>query len=109
MRILTQIQRTQAMSPNSQRMIIIRAIIGMALYWPLWRFNVWIIRRGLHNLGPLGKVLFYINLFYLLINWYLIANRKPEVDRETVKFSLFIIIVLILMELPTWIYVFHRG
>lgn len=97
------------MVDNSHRMIIIRALIGLALYWPLWRFNVWIINQGLYNLGPLGKVLFYINLFYLLINWYLIANRKPEVDRETVKFSLFIIIVLVLMELPTMIYFLMRG
>ena len=93
------------MLDKSQRMIIIRAIIGLVLYWPLWRFNVWIMERGLHFLGPLSKLMFYTNLFYLLINWFLIAKRKSEVDRETVKFSLFIIIVLILMELPTWIYV----
>ena len=97
------------MTENSQRMIIIRAIIGLALYWPLWRFNVWVINQGLYGLGPLGKLLFYANLFYLLINWYLIANRKSEVNRDTVKFSLFIIIVLVLMELPIWIHVFYKG
>ena len=97
------------MDEYSQRMIVIRAIIGLALYWPLWRFNVWIINQGPYGLGPLGKLLFYINLFYMLINWYLIANRKSEVDRDTVKFSLFIIIVLALMELPTWIYVIQQG
>lgn len=94
---------------HSQRMIVIRAILGLVLYWPLWRLNVWIMYQGHYNLGPLGKVLFYANLFYLLINWYLIAKRKSEVDRDTVKFSLFIIIVLVLMELPTWIYVFQHG
>ena len=93
------------MRKNSHRMIVIRAIVGLALYWPLWRLNVWIINQGFYELGPVGKLFFYVNLFYLLINWFLIAKRKSEVDRETVKFSLFIIIVLILMELPTWIYV----
>ena len=97
------------MTENSQRMIIIRAIIGLFLYWPLCRFNVWIIDQGLYGLGPLGKLLFYVNLFYMFINWFLIAKRKDEVDRETVKFSLFIILILVIMELPTWIYVFYKG
>jgi len=90
-------------------MIMLRAIIGLALYWPLWKWNVKLIDYGSWTLAPLGKLLFYINLFYMLINWYLIANRKPEVDRDTVKFSLFIIIVLILMELPNVIYFLMRG
>jgi len=97
------------MVENSHRMIIIRALIGMALYWPLWKWNVKLIDYGPWALGPLGKLLFYINLFYLLINWYLIAKRKPELDRDTVKFSLFIILVLVLMELPTMIYFLMRG
>ena len=63
-------------------------------------------------LGPghvIGKLGFYVNLFYMLINWFLIAKRKDEVDRETVKFSLFIILILVIMELPTWIHVFYKG
>jgi len=94
---------------KSQRMIMIRAMAGMALYWPLWKWNVKLVDYGPWALAPLGKLLFYINLFYMLINWYLIVNRKPEVDRDTVKFSLFIIIVLVLMELPTWIYILMNG
>ena len=97
------------MAENSQRMIIIRAIIGLVFYCPLWRFNVWIINQGLYELGPVGKLLFYVNLFYMFINWFLIAKRKSEVDRETVKFSLFIVLILVIMELPTWIHVFYKG
>ncbi len=91
------------------RMIIIRNVIHMGLYWPLWWINEWIIEKGLYGLGPIGKVFFYANLFYMLIGWYLIAKEKPEVDRETVKFSLFIIFILVIMEIPVWLYVYSLG
>ena len=98
------------MGKNSHRMIIIRGIFHTALYWPLWWTNLWIMSHQPPGLGTvMGKFIFYSNLFYMLINWFLIANRKPEVDRDTVKFSLFIIFILVIMELPTWIYVLMRG
>ena len=93
------------MTEFPHRKIIIRNMIHMGLYWPLWWANEWIMRNGLLGLGPIGKMFFYANLFYMLIGWYLIAKGKPEVDRDTVKFSLFIIIILVLMELYTIIFV----
>ena len=97
------------MKAHSHRMIVIRNMLHMGLYWPLWWANEWIIKRGLYGLGPIGKVLFYANLFYMLIGWYLIAKEKPEVDRDAVKFSLFIILVLVLMELYVIISVSVNG
>jgi len=98
------------MTEYSHGMKMIRAIIHTALYWPLWWFNEWVITHVPYGGWTiLGKLAFYINLFYMLINWCLIAKRKAEVDRDIVKFSLFIIIVLVLMELPTWIYVLSNG
>ena len=95
---------------HSHQMIVIRCMINMGLYWPLWWANLWIIKNGLYGLGTsLGKMFFYSNLYYMLIGWYLIAKGKPEVDRDTVKFSLFIILILVLMEIPTWLYVFSIG
>ena len=89
---------------------MVRAIVHTALYWPLWWANVWITNHMNVGLGTvLGKMGFYVNLFYMLINWYLIAKGKPELDRDTVKFSLFIILILVLMELPLWIYVLSKG
>ena len=70
---------------------------------------MWIIRQELYGLGPFGKLFFYVNLFYMFINWFLIAKRKSEVDRDTVKFSLFIILILVIMELSTWIHVLSKG
>jgi len=94
----------------SHEMRMVRAMVHTALYWPLWWTNEWIISHQVPGLGTvLGKLFFYVNLFYMLINWCLIAKRKPEVDRATVKFSLFIIFILVLMELPTWIYVIMVG
>jgi len=94
----------------SHGMRMIRAIIHTALYWPLWWSNMWIINHMNVGLGTvLGKLAFYTNLFYMLINWCLIAKRKDEVDRDIIKFSLFVILILVLMELPTWIYVIMNG
>jgi len=98
------------MVENSHGMRMIRVIIHTGLYWPLWWTNVWIINHLTVGIWTvLGKLFFYVNLFYMLINWCLIAKRIPEVDRDTVKFSLFIILILVLMELPTWIYVLSHG
>lgn len=94
----------------SHRMVIIRGIFYTALYWPLWWANLWIMsHKPVGMWTVLGKLMFYVNLFYMLINWFLIAKRKDEVDRDTVKFSFFIILILVLIELPTWIYVIMRG
>lgn len=93
-----------------ERMVVIRCMINMGLYWPLWWFNLWIFEHGLYGLwSSLGKMLFYSNLYYMLIGWYLIAKGKPELDRDTVKFSLFIILILVLMELYTIIFVLFNG
>lgn len=90
----------------SHGMRMIRAIIHTALYWPLWWLNRWVWTHVPYGLWTiLGKLFFYMNLFYMLINWCLIAKRKSELDRDTVKFGLFIILILVLMEIPTWIYV----
>jgi len=99
------------MTEFPHRNIIIKNMIHMGLYWPLWWFNEWIIKNGLYGWGPIGKMLFYSNLFYMLIGWYLIAKGKPEVDRDTVKFGLFIILILIIMEIPMWLAVlsFKQG
>jgi len=98
------------MTGYSHRMRMVRAIVHTAFYWPFWWFNEWIISHQTIGIGTvLVKLFFYVNLFYMLINWYLIAKRIPEVDRDTVKFSLFIILILILMEFPMWIYVLSKG
>ena len=127
------------MRAHSHRMVVIRNMINMGLYWPLWWFNEWIYKNVLIGSGfaieinntiwanpsvfqsqqintlyyglwsSLGKMLFYSNLFFMLIGWYLIANGKPEIDKDTIKFSLFIILILVIMEIPTWLYVFSIG
>ena len=108
--ILTLFWRAQAMGENSHRMIMIRAIIYTALYWPLWWANLWVMsHKPVGMWTVLGKLAFYVNHFYMLINWFLIAKTKDEVDRDTVKYSLFIILILVLIELPTWIYVLSKG
>ncbi len=95
---------------HSHRMIVIRNMINMGLYWPLWWANEWILSQGLHILwSSLGKGLFYANLLFILIGWYLIAKGKPEIDKDVIKFSLFIIFILVLMEIPVWLYVFSTG
>jgi len=97
------------MTGYSHGMRMVRAIVHTAFYWPLWWVNEWIINHlkvGVWTV--LGKMFFYANLFYMVINWFLIAKGKSEVDRDTVKFSLFIILVLVLMEIPMWIYVLSK-
>lgn len=124
---------------HSHRMVIIRCMINMGLYWPLWWFHEWILKNVLIDSGlaieinntiwanpsifqsqqintlhyglwsSLGKMLFYSNLFFMLIGWYLIAKGKPEIDKAVIKFSLFIIFILVIMEIPVWLYVFSTG
>ena len=104
MRILTQIQAMDEMDGKSQSMIVTRAIIHTALWWPLW--------MGWVRLAPMGvawsvifKFLNEVNTFYMVIYWAVarsIAIGSPMSDRDQVKLALWVLFCFILMEFFTW-------
>ena len=78
-----------------------------------WIFNSMLMQfsRAPHIIQALCKFLFYSNLILWLNSVFLLRARADGVDTETgyfqnrqVKFTLWIFTILIVMEIPMWIF-----
>lgn len=100
MRVLTDFFMMTEIFGYSHRMIITRALIHTGLWWPLWWLSQWV--QG--PLGAtLGKLIFYINNFYMAMFWFLIysiAKGNDPSRRDMVKYLAFWLAIHVLLELP---------
>jgi hypothetical protein len=84
----------------SHRTIITRALIHTALWWPCWWLSQWV--RGPIG-ATLGKLVFYMNNFYMALFWYFIysiAKGSELAPRDVVKYLAFWLTIHVIMEIP---------
>jgi len=103
---------------NRMRKTYFKAVIHGFLYWLIWYMGLY-INNFLWNLDKndlifnlimiqvfLWKFLFYMNVFYMFIEWIRLYMDYYGItdERELVKGVLFLILFLILIEIPVMLF-----